>query len=114
MSNFNYLGTVFNYTGTFVMNQETFVGKGLTSLNVLLYNTKRFNCLNPQYCANCLMHLLDLHYACEIWGFGKSKCIERIHLKFCKALLKVKTSTSNAGCMGSWGGTLFTSVVTYV
>ena len=42
VSNFNYLGTVFNYTGTFVMNQETLVEKGLKALNILLYNTKRF------------------------------------------------------------------------
>ena len=36
VSNFNYLGTVINYTGTFVLNQETLVGKGLKALNVLL------------------------------------------------------------------------------
>ena len=30
-----------------------------------------------------------------IWGFGKCKEIERIHLKFCKNLLKVKSSTCN-------------------
>ena len=34
-----------------------------------------------------------------MWGFGKSKEIERIHLKFCKRLLNVKSSTSsNAIC----------------
>ena len=38
-----------------------------------------------------------LIYACEIWGFGKCKEIERIHLKFCKNLLKVKSSTCNIG-----------------
>jgi len=41
-----------------------------------------------------------LNYACEIWGFGKSKEIERIHLKFCKILLNVKTSTTNMGVYG--------------
>ena len=39
VNNFNYLGTVFNYTGTFVLNQETLVGKGLKALNCLLFNT---------------------------------------------------------------------------
>jgi hypothetical protein len=34
-----------------------------------------------------------LNYGCEIWGFGKSKEIERVHLKFCKHLLNVKMST---------------------
>ena len=40
-----------------------------------------------------------LSYSCEIWGFGKCKEIERIHLKFCKYLLKVK-STCNMGVYG--------------
>ena len=36
-----------------------------------------------------------LNYSGEVWGFGKSKEIERIHLKFCKRLLNVKSSTSS-------------------
>ena len=60
--------------------------KGLKAFNVRLYNTKRFN-----FKPSVLYQLFDafvgstLNYACEIWGFGESKCIERIHLKFCKA-----------------------------
>ena len=34
-----------------------------------------------------------LNYSGEVWGFGKSKEIERIHLKFCKRHLNVKSST---------------------
>ena len=41
-----------------------------------------------------------LNYSCEIWGFGKCKDVERIHLKFCKILLKVKSSTCNVGVYG--------------
>ena len=32
VNEFNYLGTVFKYTGSFVLNQETLVGKGLKAL----------------------------------------------------------------------------------
>ena len=32
-------------------------------------------------------------YGCEIWGFGNNEIIERLHLKFCKLLLHLKTST---------------------
>ena len=39
VDNFNYLGTGFDYTGNFALNQETLVGKGLKALNCLLYNT---------------------------------------------------------------------------
>jgi len=33
-----------------------------------------------------------LNYGSEIWGFSKSKEIERIHMKFCKRILGVKSS----------------------
>ena len=35
VNDFNYLGTVFNYTGNFSMNQEYLSGKGLKALNTL-------------------------------------------------------------------------------
>ena len=41
-----------------------------------------------------------LSYACEIWGFSKSKEIERIHLKFLKSILNVKTTTFNQSVYG--------------
>ena len=44
-----------------------------------------------------------LNYSCEVWGFGKSKVLERIHLKFCKNILKVKSSTSSSGVYGELG-----------
>ena len=44
-----------------------------------------------------------LNYSCEIWGFGKSKVIESVYLKFCKALLKGKSSTCSAGVYGELG-----------
>jgi hypothetical protein len=32
-------------------------------------------------------------YECETWGFGNNEIIDRRHLKFCKLLLHLKTST---------------------
>ena len=104
VDNFNYLGTVFNYTGNFVLNQEMLVGKSLKALNALLAHTRRF-----PFKPKTLCQLFDsfvtsiLGYACEIWGFGKSKPIERVHLKFCKQILCVKTSTCSAGVYGELG-----------
>jgi len=43
VSDFNYLRTVFNYTGSFTLNHETLSGKGLNALNVLLNNLKHLN-----------------------------------------------------------------------
>ena len=44
-----------------------------------------------------------LLYGCETWGFGKNDIIERVHLKFCKLLLYVKTSTPNFMVYGELG-----------
>jgi hypothetical protein len=47
----------------------------------------------------CQLELFDgivtsiILYGCETWGFGNNEIIERIHLKFCKLLLHLKTST---------------------
>lgn len=104
VNDFNYLGTVFNYTGTFNLNQETLAGKGLKALNVLLNNTKQFD-FKPKV----LCQLFDafvgatLNYGAEVWGFSKSKEIERIHLKFCKTVLNVKTSSCNMAVYGELG-----------
>ena len=101
---FNYLGTIFKYTGNFSSNTEYIVGKALKALNVLLVNCKKLP-LKPKI----LCQLFDafvgsiLLYASEIWGFSKSKEIERVHLKFCKHLLNVRLNTCTAGVYGELG-----------
>jgi hypothetical protein len=44
-----------------------------------------------------------LLYGCEILGFGKNDIIERVHLKFCKLLLRLKVSTPNVMVYGELG-----------
>ena len=101
VNDFNYLGVVFNYAGSFILNQEALAGKGLKALRVLLANTRKCD-----FNIKTLCQLFDsfvgsiLSYGCEVWGFSKSKELERIHLKFCKTILKAKTCTSNAGGYG--------------
>ena len=36
-----------------------------------------------------------LLYGCEIWGFGNNDVLKKVHLKFCKMILNLKTSTPN-------------------
>ena len=104
VNDFNYLGTCFNYTGTFCLNQEVLTGKGLKALNVFLYKIKNY-CISPKI----LCQLFDafvgsiLSYSCEVWGFNKCKNIEKIHLKFLKLLLGVKKSTSSMAVYGETG-----------
>ena len=44
-----------------------------------------------------------LNYASEVWGFDHGKAIERVHLQFCKQILKVKRSTQNECVYGELG-----------
>ena len=36
-----------------------------------------------------------LTYSCEVWGFENCAEIEKVHLRFCKKILKVRQTTSN-------------------
>ena len=104
VDDFNYLGAVFNYNGSFSLNQEYLAAKALKALNVLLYNCKKLD-MKP----HILCKLFDsfvgsiLGYASETWGYTKSKEIERIYLKFCKRLLRVKHKTCSDGVYGELG-----------
>ena len=101
VDSFNYLGTVFYYTGNFNCNVNTLAGKALKALNVLTLSTRKYPI---KY--STLFQLFDafvgsiLHYSCEIWGFGKFRQLERVHLKFCKQLLNVSKSTCSIGVYG--------------
>ena len=49
------------------------------------------NPYNPKICCQLFDFFINpvLSYAREIWGFSKSKEIERIHLNFLKSILNV-------------------------
>ena len=57
----------------------------------------------------CLPDLLDtmikliLLYGCEVWGFSYDDILEKIHLKFFKILLILKTSTPSYMVYGELG-----------
>lgn len=38
-----------------------------------------------------------LCYGCEVWGFGNIALVEKLHLKFCKQILNIKSSTQLNG-----------------
>ena len=67
------------------------------------------NCLKYKLKTSILCQLFDAfvgsirNYSSETWGFSKSKAIERIHLKFCKRILHVRTSTNTMAVYGELG-----------
>ena len=104
VDDFNYLGTVFNHTGSFKLSNQYIIGNSLKAMNVLLINIKKF-----ELCPVISLQLFNafvgstLHYGCRIWGFSKSMDLERVYLKFCKQILGVKASSSNAAIYGELG-----------
>jgi hypothetical protein len=44
-----------------------------------------------------------LLHGCEVWGFSNNVIIEKVHLKFCKLLLHLKSSTSSYMIYGELG-----------
>ena len=67
---FNCLGVVFNYTGSFISNQGVLARKGLKTLNVLLSNTRKCNFNLKTLCQlfdSCIGSILS--YGCEVWDF---------------------------------------------
>ena len=95
---------MFNYTGNFSLNQENLIGKALKAMYTLLSKCNMLD-LKP----SILCQLFDafvgsiLNYSSEIWGFSKSKEIERVHLKFCKRILKVRLNACNNQVYGELG-----------
>jgi len=41
-----------------------------------------------------------LSYSSEVWGYTKSKEIERVNLKFCKRILNIRINSSSIGVYG--------------
>ena len=42
-------------------------------------------------------------YGCEVWGFRNIEVVEKLHLLYCKMLLRVNKSTTSAMVLGELG-----------
>ena len=73
-------------------------------MNVLLCKCQDYD-LKP----STLCQLFDafvgsiINYGAEVWGYTKSKELERLHLKFLKRLFKVRLNTCNNMVYGELG-----------
>ena len=102
---FSYLGVVFTPGGSFHEAQASLAGqsrKAIFKMNRLLF---KFSDIGPKHRLELFDKLIlpILNYGCEIWGFNTALQIERVHLKFCKSVLKVKQSTQNDFIYGELG-----------
>ena len=101
---FSYLGIVLSKSGSFLNAKKDRVIIGTQAMYAVL-KKGRMNNLSVK----CQLDLFDrivkpvLLYGCEIWGFGNNSILEKVHLKFCKHLLHMKTSTPDFMVYGELG-----------
>ena len=104
VNTFNYLGLVFTNNGSFQNALKTLAGKAARAMSYLLQITR-----HKEIPLKIMINLFDsfvasiLYYSSEVWGFMTSEVIERLHRKFLRKLLNVKTTTSNSGIYGEFG-----------
>jgi hypothetical protein len=106
---FFYLGIQFSRSGSFSNAKQELVNRGTKAMYDVLKGGRLHN-----LSIKCQLELFDsmvkpiILDGCEIWGFGNNEIIERIHLKFCKLLLHINTSTLDYMVDGELGRYLIT------
>ena len=66
-------------------------------------------CRKHNLSLDCKLDMFDkaikpiLLYGCEVWGYCNTRFIEKLHLKFCKHILNLKSSTPNFMVYGELG-----------
>ena len=98
------LGTIFTNTGNFNLTKKHLADKALKAMYEVWKIGRMY-----KLSIKCLHDLFDkmikpiLLYGREVWGFSNNDILEKIHLKFCKILLNLKTSTPSYMVYGELG-----------
>ena len=101
---YNYLGLLFNYNGSFIKAKKKLIEQSQKALFGVFQRIRNL-CIpiDLQLKIYDSLVLPILLYSSEIWGFENLKDIERAHLQFCKSVLKVRKSTPNYMVYGELG-----------
>ena len=93
-----------NYNGSFKIAIEELHKQASRAMYSLLCK-----CRTLDLPVNVAVDLFDklvspvMLYSCEVWGFEKTERLEKLHLKFLKHILKVKTNTCSNMVYGELG-----------
>ena len=103
-SAYKYLGIFFTPKLSWSKSCNNLSHQGEKAMNVL-YNYCRRNNISIQ---NSLflfdrMIVRILTYGSDVWGYVYYPCIESVHLKFCRRLLSVSSSTCKSAIYGELG-----------
>ena len=98
------MGLLLTKTGNLKRASKTLADKETKAMYEILKRGKFHN-----LSISCQLDLFDkvvkliLRYGCELWGLSNCDIIERVHLKYCKLLLNLKSSTPNCMMYGELG-----------
>ena len=101
---YTYLGVVFSHNGKFGKHVTKRIDKVHNSMYGLLRSIRQLGLPSDLSC-----HLFDsmvspiMTYGCEVWGNQNIDSLETVHMKFCKFVLGVNKSTTNAMVYGELG-----------
>ena len=96
VDDFSYLGVKFNYNGKFNKTKKYLCDQARKAMFSVLKKARKL-CLSLDF----QLHLFDsmvspiLLYGSEVWGCENVNIINQFQLKYCKMVLKLKTSTPN-------------------
>lgn len=104
VNNFKYLGVTFFKNNSFNLNFNDLYDKAIKAMYSCIGKCRKHN-----LAIDCKLDMFDkivqpiFLYGCEVWGFQKTKLIEKLHLKFCKHILNLSSSTPNYMVYGELG-----------
>ena len=104
VGSFCYLGIKFNYNGSFVNAVKTLKDQALKAYNhlVSIFGRVKLDVKTKLLLFDSMIAPI-LMYGCEVWGIYDMKEVDKLHLRFCKHILGVRSQTSNAAVLGELG-----------
>ena len=105
VSTYKYLGVIINTSGSLKPAITTLIAQAKKAIFAIIKKSKSLHHPNP----SILLHLFDslvrpiLEYGCEVWSHAVKDEVELLHRSFCKFILGVPSSATNAACYGELG-----------
>ena len=98
-------GILFSSTGKFTQAQKDLADKAKRALFKLFKDTFELYDPEPDFMCSVFDKLIMpiLMYCSEVWGFCTAPDIEKVHLYFCKRILRLKRSTASYFVYGELG-----------
>ena len=104
VTEYKYLGLTISYNGSFKIGVQELHKQASRAMYALLAKSRKLSLpIDIQLQLFDALVVPILLYGCEVWGFQNIDCVEKLHRKYLKYILGVKSSTSNSVIYGELG-----------